>query len=79
MFVVWAGRKAFGSSAARRHWFLIGAGIAFVFIGIGMAIPFTRRLFLHSLLPILGRSVHGLADVVRRPSKLALLSEGRSS
>ena len=77
VFVVWAGRKAFGSfKLPAGHWFLIGAGIALVFIGIGMAIPFTRRLFLHSLLPILGRSVHGLADVVRRPSKLALLLGG---
>ena len=77
VFVVWAGRKAFGSfRLPAAHWFLIGAGIALVFIGIGMAIPFTRRLFLHSLLPILGRSVHGLADVVRRPSKLALLLGG---
>ena len=77
VFVVWAGRKAFGSfKLPDGHWFLLGAGIALVFIGIGMAIPFTRRLFLHSLLPVLGRSVHGLADVVRRPSKLALLLGG---
>jgi undecaprenyl-diphosphatase len=77
VFVVWAGRKAFGSfKLPNPHWFLIGGGIALVFIAIGLAIPFTRRLFLHSLVPMLRRSVHGLADVVRRPSKLALLLGG---
>ncbi|HTN80666.1 MAG TPA: lysylphosphatidylglycerol synthase transmembrane domain-containing protein, partial [Acidimicrobiales bacterium] len=77
VFIVWAGRKAFGSfKLPDPHWFLLGAGIALVFIGIGIAIPFTRRLLLHSLVPILRRSVHGLGDVVRRPSKLALLLGG---
>jgi undecaprenyl-diphosphatase len=77
IFVIWAGKKAFGSFRLPDvHWFLLGAAVALVFLAIGFALPYSRHLIVGKLLPILGRAAHGIGDVMRRPSKLALLLGG---
>src|SRR6185436_1402947 len=74
VFVVWAGRKAFGSfHLPDGHWFLVGLGIAAVLGGIGLAIPYTRGFIVSKLVPLLRRSAGGIAGVARRPAKLGLL------
>jgi undecaprenyl-diphosphatase len=77
VFLVWAGREAFGSfELPDPKWFLIAVVAAAALILIGFAIPFTRRLFVDKLLPILARSFDGMQAVLRRPGKIAMLIGG---
>jgi len=77
VFLVWAGREAFGSfELPDPKWFLIAVGAAAALILIGFAIPFTRRLIVDKLLPILARSFDGMQAVLRRPGKIAMLIGG---
>ncbi len=77
VFLVWAGREAFGSfELPDPKWFLIAVAVAVALILIGFAIPFTRRLFVDKLLPILARSFDGMQAVLRRPGKIAMLIGG---
>jgi uncharacterized membrane protein YbhN (UPF0104 family)/tRNA A-37 threonylcarbamoyl transferase component Bud32 len=77
VFIIWAGRDAFGGlHVPDVHWFWIGALVAVVFLLIGFAVPYTRRIVLDRLLPILRRAFDGVGEVLRRPAKLALLVGG---
>jgi glycosyltransferase 2 family protein len=77
IFVVWAGRKAFGGLRLPDvHWFLIGGLAALALVALGLAMPFTRRMLLDRLVPVLRRAFDGMADVIRRPGKVALLLGG---
>ncbi len=77
VFLVWAGREAFGSfSLPDPGWFLLGAGIAVAFVALGFAIPATRRMILDRLIPVLARAFDGISDVLRRPGKVAMLLGG---
>ena len=77
VFLVWAGRDAFGSfSLPDPKWFVIGIGIVVALIVLSMAIPVTRRLVLGKLLPILARAFDGVTDILRRPGKMTLLIGG---
>ena len=74
VFLIWAGSDAFGSfSLPDPKWFLIGLGIIVALITFSMVIPVTRRLVFDKLLPIIATAFDGVADVVRRPGKVALL------
>ena len=77
VFILWAGRDAFGSfKLPDVHWFLIGGLAALVLVGIGLAIPFTRHVFMTVLVPILRRAFDGVNGVIRRPGKVAMLFGG---
>ena len=77
VFVVWAGRDAFGSfHLPDVHWFLIGGLVALALGALGLALPFTRRLLTQRLLPVLRRAFDGISEVARRPGKVALLFGG---
>ena len=77
VFIIWAGRKAFGSfHLPDLRWFLIGIAAVVVLSALSLALPTTRRLVIDRLLPVLRRAFDDLSDVVRRPSKLLLLFGG---
>jgi undecaprenyl-diphosphatase len=77
VFLVWAGRDAFGSfRLPDPKWFLIGLGVAAVVLVVGLAIPAVRSIFVDRLLPIVQRAFHGVAEVLRRPGKVAMLIGG---
>ena len=77
VFIVWAGRRAFGSfHLPKVHWFLVGGAVALVLLAIGIAIPYSRNLIVTKLLPILRRALGGITEVMHHPSKLALLIGG---
>jgi uncharacterized protein (TIRG00374 family) len=77
LFVVWAGRSAFGAiHLPDPKVLLYGAAVVLV-LAIGMfALPAVRRMLRERALPILARSISGLFAVVRRPEKLLLLFGG---
>jgi undecaprenyl-diphosphatase len=77
IFIVWAGRDAFGSfRLPDPKWFLIGLGVAAVVLVVGLLIPAVRSIFVDRLFPIVRRAVGGVAEVLRRPGKLAMLIGG---
>lgn len=77
VFVVWAGRSAFGSfELPDPKWFVIGLAAAGALVVIGLVIPVTRRLVLGRLVPILRRSVDGVTSVLRQPTKVVALIGG---
>jgi glycosyltransferase 2 family protein len=77
VFLVWAGRDAFGSfSLPNPRWFLIALGVAAVALTITLLIPAGRRIFTERLYPVIRRSAEGVSDVLRRPGKVAMLLGG---
>ena len=77
IFVIWAGRDAFGSiDLPDPEWFLIGIGIAGALFLVGLAIPMVRSMMARRLMPILSKSFDGVTAVLRRPGKVALLLGG---
>jgi glycosyltransferase 2 family protein len=77
VFIVWAGRQAFGSfRLPDLHWFFIGLLAVLVLAGIGLAFPYSRHILTQRLLPVLRRAFDGVTEVVRRPAKLLLLFGG---
>jgi undecaprenyl-diphosphatase len=76
-FAVWAGRDAFGAIHLPDPAVLLyGLAAVLVLAVIGFSIPALRRQVLDRLVPILRRSVGGLAGTLRRPVKLALVLGG---
>ncbi len=77
IFLVWAGRDAFGSfTLPDPKWFVIVLAAIAVLGAIGFAIPSTRRMLLNKLLPIITSSFGGVGDLLRRPGKVTLLVGG---
>ena len=77
IFIVWAGRDAFGSfRLPDPTYFLIGIAVVAVMAVISLLIPATRRLLRDKLLPIIEAAFDGVTDVLRRPTKVALLLGG---
>jgi uncharacterized protein (TIRG00374 family) len=77
VFVIWAGRKAFGSfHLPDLRWFVVGIAAVVALSGLSLALRKTRRLVIDRLLPMLRRAFDDLSDVVRRPSKLLALFGG---
>ncbi len=77
VFIVWAGRDAFGSfRLPDPKYFLIGIAIVVALMLISLAIPSTRRMLREKLVPILRQAFDGVSTVLRRPGKVALLLGG---
>jgi glycosyltransferase 2 family protein len=77
LFVVWAGRDAFGSlKLPDPQLVLYGLAAVVLVAGVAIAIPAVRAVVKEKLVPILRRSADGVLSVVRRPSKLLLLLGG---
>jgi glycosyltransferase 2 family protein len=77
VFIFWAGNDAFGDISLPSPWaFLIGAAVVAVLAALAMAFPTSRTLVLSKLVPILGKAVSGLRDVLTTPSKVILLFGG---
>ena len=77
VFVIWAGRNAFGSfHLPDIRWFVVGIGAVLVLSALSLALPKTRHLVTERLLPVLRRAFDDITEVVRRPSKLLALFGG---
>jgi undecaprenyl-diphosphatase len=77
IFLVWAGRDAFGSfELPDVHWFVIGGAVAVALLLLGLLIPWSRRFIVGRLVPILRRALDGAVDVIHSPSKVVLLIGG---
>ena len=77
LFLVWAGKSAFGSIHLPDATVLLyGAAAVVVLAVIAFSIPWVRRMLRERLVPVLERSASGLWAVVRRPLNLALLIGG---
>jgi len=77
LFVVWAGRSAFKSiHLPDPEVLLYGVGAVLVLTIGSFAIPAVRRVLRERLVPVLKRSMSGLAAVVRSPTNIALLLGG---
>jgi undecaprenyl-diphosphatase len=77
VFLVWAGRDAFGSiSLPSPRSLLIGLGVVVVVGVAAMLVPTTRKLVTGKLLPIISKALVGLRDVLTTPGKVALLLGG---
>jgi undecaprenyl-diphosphatase len=77
VFFAWAGRSGL-RSISLPSWTVVAIGIAViaVFVATAMAIPFTRKLVITKLVPVLRSALSGLAGVIRSPGKIALLLGG---
>jgi undecaprenyl-diphosphatase len=77
LFLLWAGRDAFGGlSLPSPTALLVGVAVVALVAVTAMLVPSTRKLVVKKLLPILGKAVTGLKDVLTTPSKVALLLGG---
>ncbi len=77
VFVVWAGQNAFGSIDLPNLTALaVGLGVVGALAAIALVLPYTRRVILDRLVPIVRRSLSGLGDVLTSPAKLAELFGG---
>jgi glycosyltransferase 2 family protein len=77
LFIVWAGRSAFGSVKLPEPEYLLIGGAAVLLLAVGsLAVPAVRHLLATKAVPVLRRSGHAVGAAVRRPSKLALLLGG---
>ena len=77
VFVVWAGRDAFGSfELPDPKYFVIGITIVTAITIVGLLIPAVRRVVFDKVRPILRRAFDGIADVLRRPGKVVALIGG---
>jgi undecaprenyl-diphosphatase len=76
LFAVWAGRSTAGSAIEEPQYLLIGLAVLVV-LGLGAyAVPSVRRAIRDRVLPVLRRSLDGVAVVLRRPSRVVLLLGG---
>jgi glycosyltransferase 2 family protein len=77
LFLVWAGRSAFGSvrlpDPTKLLW---GLAVVAALAAISLAAPSVRRLLRDKAWPTIRRAGAGVAAVVRHPEKLALLVGG---
>jgi undecaprenyl-diphosphatase len=77
LFLIWAGRSAFGSIHLPDPTVLLyGAAAVVVLAVVAFAIPWVRHQLRDRLVPVLRRSTTGLWAVLRRPLDLALLLGG---
>lgn len=77
VFLVWAGRSAFGSlKLPDWHVFAYGVAVVAVIAVVAFAVPSVRALVRTKVFPILGRAIAGFVGVIRRPAKVALLLGG---
>ncbi|MBS1836311.1 MAG: flippase-like domain-containing protein [Actinobacteria bacterium] len=77
IFLVWAGRQAFGPvELPSPRALLIGVGVVVVIAAATLLVPSTRQMVRTRLLPTLARAAGGLAEVLTTPSKVALMLTG---
>ncbi len=77
VFIVWAGRDAFGSfELPDPKYFVIGVAVVAALGLIAIAVPTTRRVLRARLAPVASRAVGGVGDVLRRPAKVVMLVGG---
>ena len=77
VFVLWAGRDAFGGVHLPDPIYAVyGIVAVLAFSAVSLAVPAVRSLVRTKLLPIIGRSVGGLRAVATSPVKVALLVGG---
>ncbi len=77
IFLVWAGRDAFGSfELPDPKYFIIGIAVVAVLAVLSLLIPTTRRLLRDKLWPLIARAFDGVSNVLRRPGKVVLLLGG---
>ncbi|RBY77268.1 hypothetical protein DQ238_15355 [Geodermatophilus sp. TF02-6] len=77
VFAVWAGRSVFGSLRLPHPEVLGWGALAVLALAAAtLAVPAVRRLVAARLVPLVRRSVHGVAAVLRTPGRLALLLGG---
>jgi glycosyltransferase 2 family protein len=77
VFLAWAGTEGSVTSLLPSTTMLITMGAVLAALGVFLLLPFGRRLFRTRVAPILKRSGQGMADVARRPYKLAELVGGQ--
>ena len=76
-FVIWAGRSAFDAiDLPDPTVFLYGIAAVAVIAAVALAFPAVRAQLRTRLVPVVRRSLGGVAEVLRRPGKLALLLGG---
>lgn len=77
LFLVWAGRSAFGTfHLPNPEALLAGAGVVLLLAIVVLAVPWVRHVLATKLVPILKRATHGVNVVLHSPTKLLLLLGG---
>jgi glycosyltransferase 2 family protein len=77
VFILWGRRAGVGSlHLPSGSAILVGLTAVLALSGVVMLIPWGRKLFLGKLVPILRRSMHGVAEVAKRPMKVIALFGG---
>ena len=78
VFFAWAGRSGL-RSISLPSWTVVAIGIAVIaiLVATAMAIPFTRRIVITKLVPVVRSASSGLAAVIRNPGKIARHSADR--
>jgi uncharacterized protein (TIRG00374 family) len=77
VFLVWAGRDAFGSfELPNPTWLLVAVGAGVVALAASALIGPVRRMFLERMWPMVRRSLDGVTAVFRRPGKVLMLLGG---
>jgi uncharacterized protein (TIRG00374 family) len=77
VFLLWAGRAAFGNlELPSPRALLVGVAVVVLLGVLTMLVPSSRRLVIEKLLPILGTATAGLRDVLTTPAKIGLLLGG---
>ena len=78
IFLVWAGRSGLGAThfLPSGQTVLVGLTVILALSGLLFLLPPGRKLLRKRVFPIIGRSGHGITDVVRRPLKLLELFGG---
>lgn len=80
VFLVWAGRQAFGPVELPSPWALLaGVAVVVAIAVVTLLVPSTRQLVRSRLVPILARAAGGLREVLTTPSKVALMLSGSTA
>ncbi|HEY7282645.1 MAG TPA: lysylphosphatidylglycerol synthase transmembrane domain-containing protein [Actinomycetota bacterium] len=77
VFILWGRRAGVGSlHLPSGTAILVGLTAILALSGVVMLFPWGRKLFLGKLIPILRRSLHGVAEVAKQPMKVIALFGG---
>lgn len=77
VFLVWAGPNGFGGIDVPVVEWIVYAALALAAVTVvGLLVPAVRAKIREVLLPAIGRSIEGVAEVIRRPGKVVQLLGG---
>jgi glycosyltransferase 2 family protein len=76
IFILWGRRAGVAIHLPSTSAILVGLTAILALSGIVMLIPWGRHLFLDKAVPVLRRSLHGVAEVAKRPTKVIALFGG---